>query len=64
MQGFLADPGGGRCKLCGHWKVYHDVEGARRQFARFDRSREALCSRLRAGMTLSQLFGVRETPAA
>ena len=64
VQGFLADPGGGRCKLCGHWKVYHDVEGARRQFARFDRSREALCSRLRAGMTLSQLFGVRETPAA
>ncbi len=64
VQGFLADPGGGRCKLCGHWKVYHDVEGARRQFARFDRSREALCSRLRAGMALSQLFGVRETPAA
>lgn len=64
VQGFLADPGGGRCKLCGHWKVYHDVEGARRQFARFDCSREALCSRLRAGMTLSQLFGVRETPAA
>ena len=56
--------GGAGCKLCGYWKVYHDVEEARRQFRRFDRCRDSLLARLRAGMTLSQLFGVSGTLAA
>lgn len=55
--------GGAGCKLCGYWKVYHDVEEARRQFRRFDRCRDSLLARLRAGMTLSQLFGVSGTLA-
>ena len=44
--------------------VYHAVEEARRQFRRFDRCRDCLLARLRAGMTLSQLFGVSGTLAA
>ena len=55
----------GKDFLCnGYWKVYHDVEEARRQFRRFDRCRDSLLARLRAGMTLSQLFGVSGTLAA
>lgn len=43
------------CKLCGYWKVYHDVEGAKRCFAQFDRCRAALFSSLMAGTPFSQL---------
>ncbi len=64
VQGFLSDPGGAHCKLCGHWKVYHDVERARRQFQRFDRCRDILCARLRAGKTLAELFGAAGPLAA
>ena len=32
-------------KLCGCWKVYSDVEGARQCFRRYDRCRAALCRR-------------------
>ncbi|MBC5736695.1 MULTISPECIES: DUF3793 family protein [Oscillospiraceae] len=63
VAAFQTDGGAG-CRLCGYWKVYHDVEGARRQFLRYDRCRDALLDRLRAGMTLSRLFGVPSAPAA
>ena len=43
------------CKLCGYWKVYHDVEAAKRCFAMFDRCRAVLVSRLMAGTPFSQL---------
>ncbi len=52
--------GGAGCKLCGHWKVYHDVEGAQRKFLQFDRCRDILWARMRDGTTLSRLFGVHE----
>lgn len=64
VQGFLADPGGGRCKLCGHWKVYHDVEGARRAVRPVRLQPGGAVQPPAGGVTLSQLFGVRETPAA
>ena len=48
--------GGKGCKLCGHWKVYSDVERARALFRRYDRCREHLCARLAMGMTLGQVF--------
>ena len=63
VAGFLADPGG-PCALCGYWKVYHNVDETRARFSRFDRCRAALLSRLRAGFTLSQLFGACRAPAA
>lgn len=43
-------------KLCGCWKVYSDVEGARQCFRRYDRCRAALCRRVRAGGSLPQMF--------
>ncbi|HJA63766.1 MAG TPA: DUF3793 family protein [Candidatus Intestinimonas stercoravium] len=48
--------GGRDCKLCGYWKVYSNVERARAMFQRFDRCREALCSRLAEGMTLGEIL--------
>ena len=47
---------GRNCKLCGHWKVYSDVDRARALFRQYDRCREELCARLAAGMTLDQVF--------
>ena len=44
------------CKLCGHWKVYHDPESARQRFQRYDQCRDALCSRLSQGITLIRMF--------
>ena len=57
VEGFLTDVDGTRCKLRGDWKVYHDVEGAKRRFAQFRRCRDQLWARLERGFTLSQLFG-------
>ena len=51
---------GRNCKLCGHWKVYHDIEGAKKAVARFDRCRDGLCRRLDQGRSLQQLFGCRQ----
>ena len=44
------------CKLCGHWKVYSDVERARVLFSRYDRCRDAICRRVAQGCTITQLF--------
>ncbi len=48
--------GGKGCKLCGYWKVYHDVEAAKARFASFDACRNCLCRILETGMTISQLL--------
>ncbi|MGM9613681.1 MAG: DUF3793 family protein [Butyricicoccus sp.] len=45
---------GADCKLCGYWKVYGDVEAARRCFARFDACRAAMTKSLHAGKTIIQ----------
>ena len=47
---------GRNCKLCGHWKVYSDVEGASRLFRKYDRCREILCRRLSHGLTIPQVL--------
>lgn len=50
---------GGACaRYTGYWKVYGDVDYAKRCFRRFDESREALCRGLAEGRTLLQLLGV------
>ena len=56
--------GGSGCRLCGEWKVYQDVEGARRQFRKFALCRSALCSRLERGCSLLSLLGAEQRPAA
>lgn len=42
------------CKLCGYWKVYENVEAAKRCFARFDACRAAMTEALHAGKTIIQ----------
>ena len=56
VAGFLRDGGRG-CKLCGPWKVYGDVEQARRRFLAFRRCRADLSLRLAQGMPLCQAMG-------
>ena len=63
VVGFVANGGSG-CQLCGEWKVYQDVEGARRQFQKFALCRSALCGRLERGCSLLSLLGAAEHPAA
>lgn len=47
----------GQCyKLSGYWKVYGDEARARERFAQFTRCRSALCSAVKRGVTLTQLF--------
>ena len=55
VEGFRRNAGR-NCKLCGHWKVYGQVEEARRRFLAFDRCREALCRWVAEGRSLEQLF--------
>lgn len=57
VVGFCA-LGGACAKLSGHWKVYGDVDYAKRCFRRFDASRKRLCQGLREGRTLLQLLGL------
>lgn len=56
VLGFLADSDGTGCKLCGTWKVYHDVEGAKRQFHLYDRCRDWLLRRLDGGTDLEAVL--------
>lgn len=63
VVGFMTHGGSG-CRLCGEWKVYQDVEGARRQFRKFALCRSALCSRLERGCSLLSLLGAEQRPAA
>ena len=56
VLGFLKDPDGTGCKLCGTWKVYHDVEGAKARFHSFDRCRDWLLARLDRGRTLKDIL--------
>ena len=44
------------CKLWGYWKVYTNVEAAKKSFATFDACRDALEQALRAGKTVTQLL--------
>lgn len=64
VEGFLTDVDGTGCKLRGCWKVYHDVEGAKRQFQRFHRCRDLLWERVKAGATLAELLGAANPSAA
>lgn len=50
---------GAGCKLCGYWKVYTDVEQAKRSFAAFDACRAAFEGALRAGNTVTQLLAMQ-----
>lgn len=44
------------CLLCGEWKVYKNVNEARKLFYRFDTCRMALIKKLLCGKKLSEIF--------
>ena len=56
VLGFQRQRGEG-CKLCGYWKVYSDVEQARRLFHWYDCCSRALCRRIAQGCSMRELFG-------
>ena len=48
--------GGQGCKLCGHWKVYHEPQKAQEMFYQYDRCRYAIWRRVLEGSSLMQMF--------
>ena len=44
------------CKLSGYWKVYGDVEEAKKRFLQFEKCRNAITKKVQAGWALSQIF--------
>ena len=55
VRGFI-EQRGKECKLIGYWKVYGDVQAARRLFRRFDRCRDIARGYVERGMTILELF--------
>ena len=51
VKGFIRNCGQ-RCKLCGVWKVYGDVERAKELFERYEQCRIRLCGELASGKEL------------
>ena len=47
--------GAKNCKCVGCWKVYGDVEAAKRQFARFKKCTAVYCDKHKKGRTVEQL---------
>jgi len=41
--------------MCGYWKVYDDVEQARRIFDSYDKCREFTAAQIRAGYSILQV---------
>ena len=56
VQGFMADPHGGR--LCGCWKAYGDETRAAKTFERYRRCSSSICRMMDSGKSLAQIFGV------
>ncbi len=54
VRGFIENRGA-NCKLCGCWKVYGDVEGAREAFARFESCRRAFLACIERGMAVEEI---------
>lgn len=54
VAGYLLHEGR-NCKACGYWKVYSDVDRARRLFQLYDVCRGALCAQLDQGIPLLAL---------
>lgn len=55
VEGFRRNQGR-NCKLCGHWKVYSDVDGAQRRFRQYDQCRSALLEKMSQGKSITQLL--------
>ena len=55
--GFITHQGE-NCKLCGCWKVYGNVEQARRTFASYEKCRVFLCAKLSKGCNILQALKI------
>lgn len=44
------------CVYIGEWKVYHDLDNAKKLFARYKSCRKALVRRIEKGYSLAQIF--------
>lgn len=55
VLGFLENKGK-NYSYCGHWKVYSDVERAKKLFAQYDRCRNTLCRKICDGCSITHLF--------
>lgn len=49
--GFIESKGK-NCKFCGCWKVYGDVENAKRTFSNYNKCRKFLCDKLNQGIDI------------
>ncbi len=54
VRGFI-DNRAENCKLAGMWKVYGDVDRAKKLFSRYKKCTEDYCARLRAGSDIDKL---------
>ena len=57
VDGFITHQGE-NCKLCGCWKVYGNVEQARRTFASYEKCRVFLCAKLSKGCNILQALKI------
>lgn len=57
VKGFIANKGD-NFKLCGAWKVYENVEGARRTFDNYNKCRRFLCNKLDEGFDIYQALKI------
>lgn len=57
IRGFIENQGR-NCLLCGCWKVYGNVEAARRTFNIYGRCRDILCDRLNKGLDIFQALKI------
>ena len=61
VTGFIQNRGG-NCLYSGYWKVYSDVQRAKRQFDRYETVKAGMLRVLETGKTICDMFGV--SPAA
>ncbi len=57
VNGFIMHRGE-NCKLCGCWKVYGNVEQARRTFSNYEKCRVFLCTKLSKGCSILQTLKI------
>lgn len=57
VVGFIENKGE-NFKLCGVWKVYGNVENARRTFSNYDKCRKFLCNKLNEGVDIYQALKI------
>lgn len=60
VRGFI-EFGGRECKACGYWKVYGDVDHARKQFERFRKCTGVYLKCLERGLPISKLAVSKST---